>query len=412
MRVPTSNLFQLQSLALSTQFANVFKSQQQLSTGKKLLNSSDDPVLASQVKAKQDYISQLKSYGDNATLAQGRTQLFSTTIQSAINSLTDIQATLKRAQNGTNGSAERVDYANKIQADLQNILNMANMTDANGEYVYSGSNTSAAPYILSGNNYIYQGSFEEVYMDVAPNTTSVYREVGYNVFSSSYTGNGSFSVTATSTNVGTAYATVGSVTNPGSYVPDTYTITFGTNASGQTVYEVVGASSGQVIPALPSTFPNQAPVYTPGSNGQDINFNGMTVNINGDAKAGDTFVIAPSTQQNVFNTVQNLVNQLKGSVSNAGVDKTQLSQASESIAQILNTFTSYQSTVGARTTNLNAEIQARQDTVVHQTVTLGNLEDADFPSVVSLYTQQTMGLQATQQAYMKLQDLITTLLRL
>lgn len=405
MRVPTSNMFQRQSLALSTQFNNVFKLQQQLYTGKKMINSSDDPVLASQVKAKQDYLTQLNSYNNNGAIAQGRGAQFSTSIQSCINSMSDIQALLIKAQNGTTSPADRVAYANTLQSDLTNLLNMANMQDTNGEYIYSGSNTGTAPYIKSGSSYQYQGSYAQVNIDVGPSTSTVFREVGYNVFGNSYLGNGTFTVAANSGNTGTAYSTPGSVTNPTAYVSDTYTITFSQSGNPpQTYYQVTGASSGVVVPST---------LYNPDSQkGQDISFNGLTININGPAAAGDTFTIAPSTQQNVFDTVQNLINELKNGSANNGIDKTILSQASASLSQIMNNFTSYQSTVGSRNANLNTEVQANKDLVTQQTIVLSSLQDADFPAVVSLYSQQTMALQATQESYLKLQSLISQLLQL
>ncbi len=81
------------------------------------------------------------------------------------------------------------------------------------------------------------------------------------------------------------------MTDKSAYVADNYTLTFVTNGAGKLAYQIVGASSGQVIPAPPATIPTDAPEYVIG---EDISFNGLSINIKGTPQVGDTFQIAPS----------------------------------------------------------------------------------------------------------------------
>src|SRR5262249_14254841 len=143
--------------------------------------------------------------------------------------------------------------------------------------------------------------------------------------------------------------TPGSVTDTSAYVRDTYTISFVTNSAGETAYQVVGATSGQVIPAPPATIPADAPAYVPDSN---ISFNGISMNFKGNPNVGDTFTVAPSQNQNVFDGLNDLVNILKTPIGNDPVARAKFHQSlSQSSAQMKNTynqFINYRSDVGVR----------------------------------------------------------------
>ena len=84
MRVPTVSLFRDQAELLTQQYEDVGVLQAQADSGLKLQNSSDDPVLALQIKSVSDYINSLQSYGTNGILAQNRSKLFETSTQNGL----------------------------------------------------------------------------------------------------------------------------------------------------------------------------------------------------------------------------------------------------------------------------------------------------------------------------------------
>ena len=408
MRMSTFGQFVHQSSYISKEFDKMGKLMQQAESGKKLLRSSDDPVLANQIKSKQDFINTLQGYSDNGLIAQSRSSILNISAQSAGNIVGQINTLIKQAQDGTKSDADRLTISKQLQGSLASLINLANTQDANGQYIFSGSNPSSPAYMQINGQYQYQGA-DSSSINIAPGISTIYGESGYHVFGDTYTGNGTFTVSASNTNTGTAFTTPGSVVNSSAYVADTYTLSFGTNGAGNLVYQIVGATSGQVVPALPATFPAGAPVY---QSGADINFNGISVNINGEPAVGDTFQIQPSTKQDVFDSTQSLIDLLKNPVTNKGQFNQAINQLAASFDQIESHLSAYISEGGTRSATIDTQVATNKTLMTSQVTTLSNLEDIDLPQIYSAISQQSLVLQATQEGYLKMQDVLSKLLQL
>ncbi|MEO8400433.1 MAG: flagellar hook-associated protein FlgL [Gammaproteobacteria bacterium] len=408
MRIPTFGMYQRESGQISQMYDSLGKLIQQADSGKKLIHSSDDPVLAHQIKSKEDYVNTLQSYFDNGVLAGSHATLFTTSAQSAVNVTSQIQTLLKSAQSGTKNDSDRASIAEQLKGYLSNMASIANTQDGSGEFIYAGNNSDAPAYILVNGVYQYQGGSSQTQVNIAPEISTLYTDVGSEVFGNIYDGNGTFTVTAGSGNTGGASTTPGAVINSASYVADTYTITFGTNG-GSLVYQVVGATSGQVIPALPATFPAGAPTYTGSS---DVNFNGISLHINGTPSVGDTFQIQPSTRQDVFGSLQNLITLLQTPNTNPAKLDQALIQADASFGQISNHLVTYMSQAGTASSAVKAQVDANRDIIHNQTITINDLANADIGQVYSALSQQSLALQATIGGYMKMQDTLNKLLQM
>lgn len=409
MRIPTFAQFQNESEMISQQYSSMEKLQQQAETGKKLLSPSDDPVLAGQLQSIQDYINQMGTYTDNGDLITERNKLYDSTTKTIMSTISDIQGQLAKAQSGTVNAGDKATIANQLQSDLNALLNAANTTDQNGQYIFSGSNASSPAYAMTGGSYQYQGGADSTSIEIGPNATALYNDVGSQVFGNIPLGNGTFTVSASNSNTGTAVASAGSVTSISQYVADPYAISIVTNNEGQPAIQVVDSKSGQqVIPASGG----DAPAYVPGTAGQDVSFNGITLNIGPGAQLGDSFTVTPSTNQDVFDTLQGIIN----NINNPSLSPTQfsqaMSQANASVSQIMNHFVDYQSATGSREQITNNQLQANSQIILNQTTLQSNLGDADITQVFSALMQQSIALQATQQSYMQMQDTLTQLLKL
>ena len=85
-----------------------------------------------------------------------------------------------------------------------------------------------------------------------------------------------------------------SATDPATYGGASYTIQF----TAPNAYEVLNSANVSVSTGT----------YT---SGQAISYGGFQVTLSGTPATGDTFAVAPSTNQSMFATVQNLVNALQ-----------------------------------------------------------------------------------------------------
>lgn len=411
MRIPTFTQFQRQASLISLQFDQMSRLQAEAASGKRIINASDDPLLSSQINTTQGYIDKLNGYSHNGVLAQNRGGVFNTTMQGAIDLISDIQKTVQSARSGTLNDSDRANMARQLKGQLSSLFDLANTQDTDGKYIFSGSNTGLPAYTHSGTGYSYQGGLDASTIEIGPNISTLFSESGNTVFGNIPTGNGKFTVTAGAGNTGTASTSVGTIT-ASTYVPDTYTVTFVTNSAGLTGYQVVGATSGQLIPKPPLTVPADAPAYTPGTNGMDISFNGVNININGKANVGDTFQVQPSTKQDVFTTLQNAIDTLNTPIANQGSYDQAIGQSSAALAQVFDHFSGYMSDIGIRNSAIQNQLASNKATVSSQTIVLGHLSDADMTQVFSQLSQQSLALQATQQSYLKIQETLGLLLKI
>jgi flagellar hook-associated protein 3 FlgL len=397
---------------MSQQYNQVSILQSQVSTGKKLQKSSDDPTLASRIKSVEDYITRLDSYATNTSLANSRLSLLDKTLQEEVDLTIKAKELVLHAQNGTLNDKNREDIATQLSGVLASMLHLANSQDGNGEYLFNGFQASKLPFIQTSDGFKYQGSYEGNSIAISDYTQVQHSDSGFAVFGDIKTGNGSFSVAAnTATNTGTGVLQPVTTLDANEVVDDDYTLTIVINSSGKLAYEIIGLSSGQVIPAPPLTAPADAPEYTPGG---AITFNGITTQLNGEPAVGDEFTIKQSRPQNIFQTLQNIIDTLKTPHTSAKIqaDMTQaLLEQSSTLAGSLNHLVNQLASVGDRKKMVEDQIKLNKDRSLDQQVILGSLSEVDMAEAISGLTQQLTALNMSQQSYSKVQEIFSQLLR-
>ncbi|MHB1947036.1 MAG: flagellar hook-associated protein FlgL [Gammaproteobacteria bacterium] len=408
MRIPTFNQFQREADVIAVQFERLSRLEGEAASGQKILASSDDPTLAYEITSMQDYLDTLSNYSDNGALAISRSTLFSTSAQSGVNLMTQLQSLIKQANSVTGSTAaNRQAIAQQMIGLQESLLNVASTQDAFGSYIYSGANSTVSPYTLVNGTYQYQGGTQTSSINVGPGVSATYYDVGDNIFGSIFNGNGTYAITANSSNTGNAYTSAGSVLS--GYIPDTYTLAFSLNSSNQLVYSVNGVTSGQVIPPPPSS---TLPIFNSSASGTDISFNGVDFSVLGMPNAGDSFQIQPSTQVNIFNTIQSLTALLQNPPASTAIFNQQLSQLNATAETAFTQMTSYLSQTGVNSGVIQNQCAITKETIFSQTAALSELADANPATVYSELMQQSIALQATQDAFLKIQETLTKLLKL
>lgn len=412
MRVPTIIQFDNQLSSITKQSEEINKLQAQLSTGKKLNHSSDDPVLARNIRSTEDYLQRLSTYTNNTTLAQNRAKIVEDGIQGSLGVVDRIKVLIHAAQSDTVNNTDRANIVKELQGLMNSLSGFANTKDSQGNYVFSGTSTDTTPFSKVNGVYQYMGSHEVTTIDVSTTVNLLYTDSGQRVFGDIRKGNGYFTIEQGSTpNTGTAETSVGLINSQTNYVEDTYTLSFVTNSNGDLAYQVVGAASGQVIPAPPSTTPADAPIFQAG---ESISFNGISMTINGEPAVGDSFVIAPSENQNALESLNQLISVVGMDINNP-VDRAsyhqQLSQLSAGFDQVSAHLTDYLSDVGYRASTIDAQVSANDALIDNQKMVLNTLSDVDVTKAMPELSQHYLLLQLTTQSYTQLRDLFTEILK-
>lgn len=412
MRIPTYLQNKHQIDMLTRQYEKIGDIQSKVSSGKNLINSSDDPVSAYHIKSIKNYMDYISSYKNSISMAQNRTALFESTMNGSLNEVSRAVELVKSAQNDTLNNNDRKSIASELEGVLVNLTNYANTRDVNGDYIYAGTNTRVKPFTQESGVFQYVGSHDVSKLYASDASAVTYNESGYAIFGDIKLGNGVATITQGATaNIGTAETSVCDILDTTQLTTDTYTVSFVTNSAGKLAYQVVGSASGQIIPAPPLTTPLDAPEY---KSGDRLTFAGLSFAIKGTPDLADQFVVSPSPKQNALETVRQIINLLKQPLQNS-VDKAayhqKLGELSASLTSVSQHFTESLSDIGYRSKELERISVANETEMNDQEIMLSKFESADTYTLISELSQRMTSLELTQQTYVKLQSFFMDILK-
>jgi flagellar hook-associated protein 3 FlgL len=390
MRV-TQSLEQTQFLsAIGTLESNINQTQNQMSSGLQFTTASQNPTAAGSVNNYEQALAQSQQYGTNATSAQ-------TNLNTEDNALTQVQSQLQslrslalEANSGILTNSNLSAIATQAVQIQNTLLSLANSTNGNGEYIFGGFDAQTQPFTLSASGATYNGDQGQRQVQIAAGQTVADGDNGDVVFNQIKTGNGTFTVSPASGNTGSGVVGATTVSNPAAYNGGTYAISFAAGGAYQVTQGATAVATG---------------TYTDGGT---IAFNGVQVTLSGQPATGDTFTLAPSTNQSLFTTVQNLVNTLQSGVTTPASStalNNSINSAINNIDQALNQTSNVQASVGGRLNSITTQqsVATSQQTQLQQSIT--NLQGLDYAGAVTTLDQQNTTLSAALQAFTMTQGL-------
>lgn len=134
------------------------KLQQQISSGKRILQPSDDPVAAAQVIKLERELAQYDKYDLNIQVTDRRLTLQESIMSSMRNSLNRINELVIKGSTGTLTDSDRASIAVSMRTETEFMASLMNTQDSQGEYIFAGSLGNTKPYELQADGtYEYQG---------------------------------------------------------------------------------------------------------------------------------------------------------------------------------------------------------------------------------------------------------------
>jgi len=373
-----------------TQQAQLAKTQNQVSTGKRVLTPSDDPVAAVHIMELQRALQQSTQYTKNAGAAGDRLSLEEQAIADISNVMQRVREQTLEANNGTVDADSRKLIATELRQRLDELVNIANRRDSNGEYLFSGFSTSTQPFSQTASGITYSGDQGSRSLQIGPTQTINDSDSGFALFMNVKQGNGTFVLGGSTSNTGSAVLGASSVVDPSAWTPDDYTLTF-TSATGD--YQIVDSSANVVTTGT----------Y---SQGDTIQFNGIKFEMSGMPAQNDTFTISRSRKEDVFTTMQGLIDSLEGtSATTESQFSTNMSVALQQIDQIDSHTLQVRAQVGTRLSELDSVKDSLDQQQLDLKQSTSDLQDLDYTEAVTRMNQQLIGLQAAQSAYAKISQL-------
>jgi flagellar hook-associated protein 3 FlgL len=151
---------------LNSSLAALERTSNELSSGKTILEPSDNPYGASRVIDLQSELDGLSSYTRNAQEGISWETTASSAMTGMGNALQSVRELLVRAPNGTYNKADLEQMASEVSQLTEAVKQDAN-TQYAGQYVFSGTATTTAPY-KQGAEDAYQGDAGTVTRAIGP----------------------------------------------------------------------------------------------------------------------------------------------------------------------------------------------------------------------------------------------------
>lgn len=396
MRLSTANLYDA-SIANLQRRQNTLQSQQeQLTSGKRIAQASDDPTGAARAERALASIGRVEA--NQRALEAGRNSM--TLAESALGDANELlqqaRETMVAAGNASYSDAERNGLANKLQGIRDQLLTIANRPDGGGGYLFSGQGSSSPPFLdqASGVNYVgVAGQIQTGNLDNFQLTID-----GRGAWEQARSGNGNF---VTDVNPNTinpaqppgAWIDSGRVTNPSLMTGQHYRIDVTGTAPAQT-YAVTNIDTGAGV---------ASGNY---KSGHAIEFDGISVTLSGAAADGDSFSVAPATNTlKVFDVLDRAINELKTPL-RTGM---QIAQANSGrlrdIDAVMGNLQNVRSQVGERLNNLDGTEGRLAALKQYSEQERSAAEDLDMVQGISDFQNQQTGYDTALKTYAMVQKM-------
>ncbi|CNI29825.1 MULTISPECIES: flagellar hook-associated protein FlgL [Yersinia] len=183
MRLSTSMIYQQTMQGVTNAQSLWMQSGQQLSTGKRVVNPSDDPMSASQAVMVSQSEAENSQYTLARSFARQSSSLETTVLAQATTTIQSIQSIIISAKSDILSDDDRASYATQLQGLKDQLLNQANSKDGNGRYMFGGFKSDKAPFVVSATGEVtYAGSDTAITQKVDSNRSMTVGHTGSSIF--------------------------------------------------------------------------------------------------------------------------------------------------------------------------------------------------------------------------------------
>lgn len=181
MRVGTAYFYSATIQSLTGKQSDIYHTQTQIATGRRIVSPSDDPIAATQVLQTAKAKSLSDAYLANIGAAKSKVKIESVTLEAVRELLLSAKGVAMGAA-GAPSQQVRNDAATYLQSLYQNLLGYANAQDANGDYLFAGYKAGTKPFTQTSGPSVYVGDNNQQRIAIAPGRELEVTDPGSAVF--------------------------------------------------------------------------------------------------------------------------------------------------------------------------------------------------------------------------------------
>lgn len=421
MRISTNMMFELGTRKISDLQSALTKTQQQLSTQRRILTPADDPVASASVLSISQSMSINDQFATNRQNARNYLSQEESVLQSVTSLLQDAKTLVVTAGNGAMEDSQRKFLSAELRGRFEELLGLANSRDGTGNFMFGGFQIDSQPFSETVSGAQYGGDQGQRMLQVGASRQLALNDSGSAIFENNKIGNSRFVTSADPGNTGAGIVGSGAVVDGTALTGHDYSVDFtvvpgaASFDPGTTTYTVQDATTGLYMDPATGLFTVAGPLPAapagpriPYVSGQAIAFDGMQFDVKGAPADGDKFTLKPSTNQSIFATLKNLLTTLDTSGAGAAGQANLtngLSAANDNIDNALANVLSVRASVGTRLKEIDVLDSTGDDLNIQYTDTLHVLQDIDMTEAISNFTQQQTALEAAQKSFLQIAHL-------
>lgn len=369
--------------------AKVHHNQAQLASGKKLMKASDDPLATHYIQNIGQQKEQLRQFTDAIVLTRNRLEHHEVIISNAEEFTDDAKRTVMEMINGSLSPEDRLAKRREIQELANNFLNLVNVQDESGNYIFAGTKPKNQPFFRDKSGDVsYSGDDYQRKMKISNSLEMPINDPGSKLFMEIDNPFGSFEPQYNLKEASELLLERATNTDPDD--TSTYKVTFVDMPEGKYGYQL--ERDGAVV---------KADNFDPA---EGIKFEGVTIQVKGQITKGDEITLEPRDTYSVFDTFKDAMELSAGSVSDAS-NTAKLHQITEEFHAAFIHLNKARTDVGARLNTLDIQEEQHDDFNMTLAKSKSNFEDLDYAEAIIEFNENSRALQASQQAFGKTKDL-------
>ncbi len=155
-RITTANAFDASVRNLQRRQQEMTEAQEQLTSGKRVRRSSDDPAAAARAERAMAAVSRAEADQRALETSRSAMQLAESALGNAGELMQQVRERVMEAGNGSYTDAERSSLAEAIRSLRNDLLTVANRSDGGGRYLFGGQGADRPPLVdgIGGVGYV------------------------------------------------------------------------------------------------------------------------------------------------------------------------------------------------------------------------------------------------------------------
>ena len=400
MRISSNMLYNQNYQANNNTWTALLHTQNQLSTGKRVLTPADDPIAAARALELEQSKSVNNQFSTNIGYATDRLGLMENKLTGVTDILHYMRTKAVQAGDDALGEKELKAMGADMRAQFEQLLALANSQDGMGDYLFSGYKANTKPFTGNVGGVTYHGDDGTQSIQVSASRYMPVSLPGSDIFTKTQAVDDSLISPYNGRN-NTGDASLSGTFDPASlsaaHLGKRYEITYnddGVNPPTWDIYELQPNSDAKVAVATGLSSLNLPAVEAA---------TGMTLNFTGTPADGDQFEVFVSSP-NMFDNLGMMIDAMErpgpSGMANGAIDV-----ALKDIDAAIDNVLKVRAQAGSQGAELKTMESVGSDLKLQYEKSISNLIDLDYVAAISTFSQQLVGLQASQASFMKVSGL-------